>query len=231
MMNTKSICYDLKDFDDQKGVVVFYFSIFDHKDSDGDIVVKGAFNKTVKENFNRIKHTKNHNTTQIPGVVQEIAEDNVGEWAKSKFILGTQIGKETYEEYKAGAITEHSFGYDVIKHTDDKEKEARVLSELKLYEVASLTFLGANWRTGVIDIKSEKDINKLISELDLMLKLKRGDFRDEKLQNIENRINEILKHIVSLKEKPGDTQQEPTLTLIEPSEAVKYLRENCIIFK
>ena len=40
----------IKDVDVQTGIVTGYFSVFGNLDSDGDIVLPGAFKKTIKEN-------------------------------------------------------------------------------------------------------------------------------------------------------------------------------------
>jgi uncharacterized protein len=129
--------------------------------------------------------------------------------------LGTQLGRDTYEEYKAGAITEHSFGFDIIARD---EKDKRVIAEAKLWEVSSLSHWGANEQTPVIDIKSRES---LLSELDTLLKLQKGNFTDEYLKKLEDKIESILKHLKSLTE-PGPSHT----TSGEPINAVKYLLDN-----
>lgn len=51
----KQLSYDLKDLDENKGIVVAYANAYNFKDSDGDISAPGSFNKTVTENFKRIR--------------------------------------------------------------------------------------------------------------------------------------------------------------------------------
>lgn len=215
-MKHKTVDLEVKDVD-EKGQVLFYFSAFGIKDSDGDITRKGTFTKTINENIKRIKHLKNHNTTQTPGVIKEMGEDEYGAWALSQLILKTQLGKDTYEEYKAGAITEHSYGYDTIKEKEDTELKANILEELKVYELSSLNFLGANPDTYTVDVKNEK---QLLLEFDKLLKLKQGDFTDEYLEKIETKMKQIIEHIESLHtEGPS------------PFDAVRYLRENLKMIK
>jgi len=210
---------------DEKGIVKFYFSKFDNKDSDGDIIVKGAFTKTITEGLKRVKHLKNHNIYQVPGVVKEAFEDDHGCVVVSQLALKTDLGRNTYEEYKAGIITEHSFGYDVIKSHKDKEKDAQILTELKLYEVSSLSAWGANPETNVLEIKS------LENYLDNLLKLQKGQLTDDRLQQVELEIINVLNHIKSLKSDPLNTQEEPLNNQKEPIEGIKFLRENLIILK
>lgn len=211
---------ELKDLDD-KGIVTFYFNSFNNVDSDGDMTLPGAFTKTMTDNKGRIKHFKNHNIYQSPGVIKEMGEDQAGAWARSQLILGTQLGRDTYEEYKAGAITEHSFGFDTIKSRKNPSGY-RELVELKVWEVSSLNAWGANQNTGVIDVKNEKD---LLAYLDLLLKAAKGDFTDEYLKNIGIKIIEVTKHLETLR---TTTPQEPEG---EPFDAVKYLQTNLKILR
>ena len=45
---------ELKDIDEKSGIVKGYGSIFGNIDSDGDIISKGAYTKTIKENGDRV---------------------------------------------------------------------------------------------------------------------------------------------------------------------------------
>jgi len=203
----KHLNFDLKD-DNDKGEIAFYFSKFDVKDSDGDIVVKGAFKKT-KENIKRIKHAYNHNIYQIPGVLKEIGEDHKGAFAVSQLALKTDLGRNVYEQYKAGIISEHSYGFDIIQTDKDKEKEAQIIKEVKLYEVSSLTAWGANEFTEVIDIKSMDYLNMLL----------KSNKYDEK---IVTKINEVLNYLETLKA----VDETP-----EPFDTIKYLFDNLNFIK
>ena len=62
----KRMTQEVKDVDAKKGIVTGYFSAFNIKDSDGDIIVPGAFQKSLSEWFpkGRIKHLLNHDPRQ-----------------------------------------------------------------------------------------------------------------------------------------------------------------------
>ena len=51
---------ELKDIDEKSGIVKGYGSIFGNIDSDGDIISKGAYTKTIKENGDRVKYLYQH---------------------------------------------------------------------------------------------------------------------------------------------------------------------------
>ena len=67
----------IKDVDGKKGIVTGYASDFDSLDSDGDVIKKGAFAKTLslngpKSQKPRIKHLLNHNATQPLGALIDV---------------------------------------------------------------------------------------------------------------------------------------------------------------
>jgi HK97 family phage prohead protease len=186
---------------DEKGVVVFYASVFNNKDKGNDIMEKGAFRKTIKENFKNIRHFKHHDSTQMPGVVQELAEDDKGLIVTSKLILGTQIGKETYEEYRAMAEADksmdHSIGYWVTKFKEEREKETdeytRWLKEVQLGEVSTLTAWGMNPEALTVDVKRYHtiDMDELLKEERYFSLLLKCDFPEAKLEQLEQLLTKI----------------------------------------
>ena len=48
--------FEAKDLEVKDRTVRGYFSVFDFKDSDEDVITKGAFSKTLKEMGDRIAH-------------------------------------------------------------------------------------------------------------------------------------------------------------------------------
>ena len=183
---------EIKDLDN-KGTVTFYGNAFDVKDSDGDISLKGSFKKTLQENRSRLRHLKWHDPRYMIGAIKEINEDEIGLNVVSKLMMNTQLGKETYEEYKAlmdvGQRHEHSVAVMPIKyeHTDD----GREVSEWRLHEVSTVAW-GANSMSLVTDIKnlkdySREDIEKDIVMLRALINIKSYD--DLKLAELDKQIN------------------------------------------
>jgi len=197
-MKYKDFKYRIEDVD-EKGTVVMYVSAFGNKDSDGDIIQKGAYKKTIKEGMQRIKHLKDHNRFMLLGLPKEMEEDSTGLKVKSVINIKKELGRETYEDYKFFAehnrTLEHSVGIDILKADDN------ILTELKLWEYSTLSFLGANSETPLLDIKSHKDIGETITMLENMLK---GQYSDEKLLQIEQKIKELN----TLINEPSDDTNE-----------------------
>lgn len=187
--------YEIKDVS-EKGVVQFYANTFNNTDSDNDISLPGSFKKTLKDNAKRLRHFKNHDPRQMPGVILEAKEDEIGLLITSQLILETQLGRETYEEYKALAQAdkqmEHSVGVTAIKHDKDEKSGIRSVSEWKLWEVSTLNAWGANDGALALDVKamedaSAEDLMREIVFLKSLLNIKTYD--ELTLEHIERQMN------------------------------------------
>jgi HK97 family phage prohead protease len=189
----KSVLTKVEDID-EKGIVRFYASVFNTEDRVKDIVVRGAYKKTITENFKEIQHYKNHDSTLMPGVPFEFSETDNGLLVSSKLILGTQLGRETYEEYKAmaeaGKSMGHSIGYAVVK--EDQLGEINYLKELFLFEVSTLTKRPAHPDAVTVDVKTVEELMTDIKFYNAMLKTDLPNVELEKLEQIKNHIEALI---------------------------------------
>lgn len=204
-MNLKQLSYGLKDLEEEKGIVVAYANAYDFKDSDGDISAKGSFDKTVNENFKRIRVLKNHNPREMLGVPLEIdTKDDFGLLTKSQFNMKTDLGRDMFYDiqlmHSQNLAAELSIGYNVVKR-DEKDKS--IIKEYKLMEYSFLTSWGANQLSTVQDIKSLKSVYGI---LELIEKSYNLPYSDTRLKQIEN----ILKTIDTQEEEPS---KQDTLNL------------------
>jgi len=179
-MNTeveKKYCsMELKDLSEEKGIVSFYFSPFNTPDAVGDEATPTAFDKTFSESKKRIKHLRNHEKKEVPGVITELGKDSKGAFAVSQLAIKTNVGRDTFEQYKAGIITEHSYGFIPIK-TEKKATAGRILKELRVMEVSSLTAWGCSEHTPVRSIKSLEDAVEYLQRINEILT--KGDISDK----------------------------------------------------
>lgn len=194
----KSCITQVKDID-EKGVVSFYGSILNTPDRVKDIVDPGAYTKTISENFSEIQHYKNHDSTLMPGVIFELKEDSTGLLAKSKLILNTELGRDTYEQYKAMAEAKKSMGHSIGYVPVRQQKSSDGFNHLKevyLLELSTLTKMAAHPDALTLGIKSfdELDYEELVKEETFYTNLLNCKFTDAKLENIEL----IHKHLQSL---------------------------------
>lgn len=78
-------------------------------DSDGDIIRRGAYKKTIKENGDRVRYIYQHNMAQPLGKMNMLEEDDKGLMFEAE-IADTTLGNDVYELLKMGVITENSVG-------------------------------------------------------------------------------------------------------------------------
>lgn len=191
----------VKDLDLSKREVAVYLSKFDVIDSDNDMIIKGAFKKSIDTrgtgtNSNRkIAFLRHHDWTQQIGKFTRIEEDKNGLFAVGQ--LGTSTkGEDALRDYDEGIINEHSIGFqyiqDEIEWVEDSTKEKDgyfLVKEVKLFEGSAVTF-GANEFTGVLGVSKGIEkidrIKDITRQIDVVTKaLINGRGTDERLYDLE----------------------------------------------
>ena len=125
----------------EDGTFSGYASLFGVEDSGRDIVMPGAFTKSLRTRpAAKIKMLRGHSADEPIGVWESIVEDAKGLKVKGRLILGTVKGRETYELLKAGALDGLSIGYRTIKEKMDRVKGVRLLEQVDLFEVSLVTW-------------------------------------------------------------------------------------------
>ena len=206
---------ELKDLDTKKGIVTFYGSTFGSKDSDNDIIIEGAFKKTIEENRNRIKHFKDHDPAKPIGLIQSISEDGVGLIITSK-LSKNSFGRDALIEYEEGLITEHSIGFNTLQSEPDEMSGATIIKEVRLWEASSLGAWGANQNTPVVDLKNMDSALSLLKKLNKVLQT--TAISDEKAIALEKEYKKLEKAIKSLSISP-----EPSNDTKEDDKPIDYL--------
>lgn len=167
---------ELIDADEKNGIVKGYGSYFGNKDSDSDIITKGAYQKTIKENGDRVRYLYQHDMTMPIGKMQELYEDDKGLVFVAE-IPKTTLGKDVLELMKEGVITENSVG--ILPIQKQQKDGYRELNEVKLFEISAVT-LAANDQAKILDVKSQVNIDKLYKRYDTLAKLiRKGNISDE----------------------------------------------------
>ena len=148
----KSFKFELESAD-ESGEFSGYAAVFGNKDSGGDIIEKGAFSKTIREDFDRIKILSQHTDCELPiGKPLELREDDKGLFIRGK-ISDTAKGRDIQTLMKDGVLNELSIGYDAVEFNYDSEQGARRLKEIKLWEVSIVTW-AMNDQAKIDEVKS-----------------------------------------------------------------------------
>jgi len=145
----KTFSYEIKtiheDEDNKEGKIEGYASTFGNIDLGLDIVVKGAFSKTIKESKGKFPILADHNPSKQIGWNEKASEDDTGLLVKGAIDLNVQAGVERFslakKALKIGAPMGLSIGYFTIKAEPDSDNpRIRLLRELKLFEYSLVTF-------------------------------------------------------------------------------------------
>lgn len=212
----------ITDIDTKQGIITGYFSVFNNKDSDGDVIVKGAFTKTIKENgkggTDRIMHLWQHNPSQVLGK-PDLMEDEKG-LRFTTTISKTTLGNDVIKLYADGVITEHSIGFQTV---DQQKKEGyNEIRTVKLWEGSTVTW-GANEMARVTGVKgteqTQEDLFKLHNTLTKALR--NGQYSDDTFILLADQLMLVNKQIEQL----FIELKSSTPTGVEPSEPQNDLKE------
>lgn len=129
-----------------------YGSVFGVVDSYNDIVVKGAFEDSLKE-YGMPKLLLQHSTWMVGGKWLEAREDEKGLWLKGQLNLEVQSAREVYALMKQGAINGLSIGYRTLEEEINRVTGENTIKKVRLYEVSIVTF-PANEAATVTGVKS-----------------------------------------------------------------------------
>jgi HK97 family phage prohead protease len=206
----------IKDVDEIKGIVSGYFAAFNVKDSAGDVIKKGAFQKSIMErgpnsSAPRIKHFMNHDKNHVVGKLLELFEDEKGLGYASQ--VGTHTdGRDFIEMVKSDLITEHSVGFQPLQENNDRVSGANFISEGRLWEGSSLTGWGVNQFTPLTGLK-ELDfdmIQKHIDNIDAFCRTSNAtDATIELLEKEAQELLQLMKFKITHAESEKEKSHEP----------------------
>ncbi len=117
-----------------------YASLFGVRDQQGDIVQKGAFQKSIADkNITDIKMLWQHDPLKPIGVWHKIYEDEIGLFVEGEILQTIEMGREAFELLQAGAVTGLSIGYRTLNSGKSNGSE-RILKSVDLWEISLVTF-------------------------------------------------------------------------------------------
>ena len=195
----KRLSQDVKDVDAKQGIVTGYFSAFNIKDSDGDIIRPGSFKKSIDEWFpkGRIKHLLNHDPRQPLGKIMILKEDAYGLYYESK-VGSHALGQDFIKMVESDLVKEHSIGYRIMN--EKKSAEGNEITDIMLFEGSSLTSWGANEHTPLTGMKSLTDVPKRIKQLEKFVK--NTDATDETIDLLLLEIKQLYQLIDDMSSAP-----------------------------
>lgn len=133
-----------------------YGSVFNNVDLGGDVIVPGAFSRTLK----RHKDDDSlplmfwaHDPAQVPGKWTDMREDKRGLFVKGE-LADTQLGREVGTLLRMKAVRGLSIGFGINPHGVDYDDDGtRFIKDVELYEV-SVVSLAMNPSAQVLHAKT-----------------------------------------------------------------------------
>jgi HK97 family phage prohead protease len=220
----KTIAFSVKALDDDQGLIEAYGSVFDVEDQGGDVVQPGAFKRTIQNSKARKDAGKakflatmlyQHDPDRPIGGWYDLSEDTHGLKCKGQIVLSTQLGRETYELIKAGVINEFSIGYDIPSGgaTYDKSSGARLLKELRLWEISPVTF-AMNQEALLTSVKStDKTVMTPIQRKDFNDHYRQASIEDWLYYDFNNLVNALKQSLID-EFMIGDEPEQDTVNTI-----------------
>jgi len=169
-MDVKTFAFQVKGVDVEEGIFSGYASTFGVRDEYGDVVMPGAFAKTLQENAQRVRVCwmhgwdnpigkpvvmEEHGRDRLPRELLERAPEATGGLYVEARISQTTQGRDALVLMRDGVVDELSIGYDPIK-TERGElngEPVNYLRELRLWEFSPVTW-GANHAALVTGMKA-----------------------------------------------------------------------------
>lgn len=173
-LQTKSLTFKAENLQDD-GTFSGYASVFDVKDSYGDVVKKGAFVASLNDWQAKSKMPPilwQHSRSEVIGVFTKLYEDEHGLFCEGKLLIDDVVkAREAYALIKSGAIDGLSIGFKSKKWAWNEDEKVLELLEIDLKEISIVTF-PANESSTVSSVKAqaiqEQDAK---TALDILIKL------------------------------------------------------------
>lgn len=126
---------------DSEGRFAGYASVFGKLDDGGDIVMPGAFRKSLGlRGRHRIKMLFQHDPKEPVGTWDAIREDDHGLWVEGRLVQDVPRADALRRLIAKGAVDGLSIGFRTVKSTRASREGHRRLWEVDLWEVSIVTF-------------------------------------------------------------------------------------------
>ncbi len=133
--------FTVKNIDQANVSILGYASVFNIIDHYNDIILAGAFKKSIKlhNKKNNIKFLWQHDYKNPIGIINLLSEDSYGLLIEGSINSSINKGKEAISLIRQGAINGLSVGF-VSKDSGYNKNGYREIKEAELWEVSIVTF-------------------------------------------------------------------------------------------
>jgi len=126
---------------DETGRFAGYASVFSRVDEGGDIVMPGAFARSLRRRgTERIRLLFQHDPKEPVGTWERIVEDGFGLWGEGRLGPGVPRADALRKLIERGAIDGLSIGFRTVRATREAATGYRKLWQIDLWEISIVTF-------------------------------------------------------------------------------------------
>lgn len=126
---------------DADGRFAGYASRFGTLDEGGDIVMPGAFRRSLgRRGFGRIRMLFQHDPKEPVGTWERLAEDGTGLWAEGRLVPEVPRAEALRRLIARGAVDGLSIGFRAVRAMREPRTGHRRLWQIDLWEISIVTF-------------------------------------------------------------------------------------------
>lgn len=148
--------------DGNQGVFEGYASVFNNTDSDGDIILPGAFKNALTSQSRKVAMFFNHKTWELPvGKWDSLAEDDKGLYVRGQLTPGHSGAADLKAAMQHGTVEGMSVGFSVTKDDYSMGASGRIFKNIAALREISVCTFPANELAGVAAMKSVDGIETI----------------------------------------------------------------------
>ncbi len=170
-----NIPFEIKEDSEKELIIEGHGAVKNNVDSGGDVIVDGAFKKTLEQRKGRIAFCLQHDIRNPVGKIIEIKEDAKGLFLKVRI---SDSEGDVKTKIREGILKELSIGFSVVeaKRGDRDDEDVLLLTEIKLFEI-SLVTIAMNELAMIEAMKTEGQTNSDVieDEFDRLLAIERNE--------------------------------------------------------
>lgn len=148
--------------DGKQGIFEGYASVFNNTDSDGDIILPGAFKNALANQTRKVAMFFNHKTWELPvGKWDALEEDSKGLLVRGQLTPGHSGAADLKAAMQHGTVEGMSVGFSVSKDDYSMGTSGRIFKNVAALREISVCTFPANELAGVSAMKSAEGIETI----------------------------------------------------------------------
>lgn len=148
--------------DGKQGIFEGYASVFNNTDSDGDIILPGAFKNALANQTRKVAMFFNHKTWELPvGKWDALEEDSKGLLVRGQLTPGHSGAADLKAAMQHGTVEGMSVGFSVNKDDYSMGTSGRIFKNVAALREISVCTFPANELAGVSAMKSAEGIETI----------------------------------------------------------------------